>query len=410
MKRAPPIPVITGLGVVSPVGIGSASFWDALLHGRSGVRPVRGFDTSPFAAHIGCEIDDDRLPPLDLQPAPRAGRAARLAELAAQEAVAHAALQADHLPETGLCIGTTMGEACWLEGWSPEQVRAGPAAVPAEELLRSGPDQVGLDVAALLGLGGSVMVLAAACAAGNYAIGRAADLIRLGRAERVLAGATDAFSRVAFTGFSRMGALAAEACRPFSADRDGIVLAEGAAMVLVESLTAARERGAAILAEVAGFGLSCDAHHIVSPRPDGLGALRAMRAALDDAGLSPEDIDYICAHGTGTRANDRSEVAAVRMLFGDLGLAVPMSSIKSLTGHSLGAASALEAVACVLALQHQMLPATWNFRALDPECAWDIVPNVPRPARVDVVLNNAYAFGGNNASVLLRHPRQMERA
>src|SRR5688572_25456099 len=188
MMAARPIPVITGLGVVSPVGIGSASFWDALMHGRSGVRPVRGFDTSPFAAHIGCEIDDDRLPPLDIQPAPRTGRAARLAALAAQEAVAHAALPAALLPATGLCIGTTMGEACWLESWSPEQVRAGPAAVPAEELLRSGPDQVGLDVAALLGLGGSIAVLAAACAAGNYAIGRAADLIRLGRAERVLAG------------------------------------------------------------------------------------------------------------------------------------------------------------------------------------------------------------------------------
>lgn len=391
-------PVVTGIGTITPIGSDAASFWAALLAGRSGVAPVRAFDTSGFATHIGCEVESAVIAPLARE-IPGVGRAALLATAAGMEALRD-------LPDRdrrgiGLCIGTTMGEACWLEAWSPDAVRAGPGAVPAEELLRSGPDQLGLDCARLLGLDGSLTVLAAACAAGNYAIARAADLIRLGRIERVLAGGTDAFSRVAFTGFARLGALAAESCRPFSADRDGIVIAEGAALLLIESLRSARARNAEILAVVAGSGLSCDAHHIVSPHPEGAGALRAMRMALRDADRSPRDLDWICAHGTGTRANDRAEILAARALCGDR--IVPMSSIKALTGHSLGAASAIEAVACVQALRHQMIPPTWNHRVDDPECAWDVVPNAPRAADLRLVLNNAYAFGGDNASVLFAH-------
>ena len=394
-------PVVTGMGVVSPIGDDPDALWASLLGGRSGVGPVRSFDTSAFPTHIGCEARDaPLLSPDGMEPPP--GRATLLAATAGGQALEEAGLDERDLEDTGLCVGTTMGEACWLEAWSPEDVAAGPAAVPAEELLRSGPDRVGMDVARLLGLRGPVSVLGAACAAGNYAIARAADLVRAGRVERVLAGGTDGFSRVAFVGFSRLGALAAEACRPFSAGRDGIVLAEGAGMVLVESLSSARARGAAPLAEVAGTGLSCDAHHIVSPHPEGAGAVRAMEAALTDARLEPGDVDYVCAHGTGTPANDRAEVAAARALFGQR--SVPMSSIKALTGHAMGGASAIEAVACLLALRHQIVPPTWNLLTLDPDCEWDVVADGPRPASLGVVMNNAYAFGGNNASVLFRHP------
>jgi len=395
----PTTPVITGMGVVSPIGADPGQLWASLLEGRSGVAPVRSFDTSPFPTHVGCEI---REAPLLSPAAPAPGRASLLAATAGLQALEEAGLESADLSETGLCIGTTMGEACWLEAWPPEAVAAGPAAVPAEELLRSGPDRVGMDVSRLLRLRGPVVALGAACAAGNYAIARATDLVRAGRIERVLAGGTDAFSRVAFVGFSRLGALAAESCRPFSADRDGIVLAEGAGMVLVEALGAARARGAAPLAEVAGVGLSCDAHHIVSPHPKGAGAVRAMRAALDDAALEPGDVDYVCAHGTGTPAGDRAEVAAADTLFGDR--MVPMSSIKALTGHAMGGASAIEAVACLLALRHQVAPPTWNLTAPDAECDWDVVADGPRPATLGLVMNNAYAFGGNNASVLFRHP------
>jgi 3-oxoacyl-[acyl-carrier-protein] synthase II len=246
---------------------------------------------------------------------------------------------------------------------------------------------------------GEIEVTAGACAAGNYAIGRAADLIRLGRATRVLAGGAEAFSRVAFTGFARLGALAREACRPFSADRDGIVLGEGAGMVVVESAASARGRGATVLAGLPGFGLSSDAHHIVSPDPEAGGAVRALEEALDSAGLASDDVDYVCAHGTGTEANDQAEVAAARRVFG--GRRIPMSSLKALTGHALGASSAIEAVACVRALAEQTAPPTWNFRRRDPDCDWDVVPNEPRPLRLDVVMSSAYAFGGVNAALVL---------
>lgn len=398
-------PVVTGLGIVSPIGSDCTAYWQALMTGTSGIGPVRSFDTSTFSTHIGCEIPRGDSP--DRLIAGRVpGRTALLASMAGQQALAQAGLPHDVLSSVGTCIGTTMGEACWLESWSEQLVIAGADALPAEELLRSGPDQVGLDTARLLGLGGPVTSYAAACAAGNYAIGRAADLIRLGRTDCLLAGGTDAFSRVAYTGFARLGALAKDACRPFSADRDGLVLGEGAAMLVLESFESAQARAAPIYAVVAGFGLSCDAFHIVSPHPEGVGVLHSMQAALQDAGLSPNDIDYICAHGTGTVAGDAAEVAAVRQLYGGH-REVPMSSIKALTGHALGASSAMEAVACILALNHQMIPPTWNFGTTDPACAWDVVPNQPRPVSLRRVMNNANAFGGHNATVIFGHPQIM---
>lgn len=384
--------MITGLGVVSPIGADVETFRTALLCGKNGVAEVESFDTERFPTRIGCEVRDVAL---ESSVEPRPGRAALLAAAAGRQALAQAGLQGQNV---ALAIGTTMGESCWLEAWDPADVSAG--SVPAEELVRSGPDQVGRDVADELLLAGPTTVLAGACAAGNYALGHALDLVRLGRAETVLAGGTDAFSRVAFTGFARLGGLAAEACRPFSVDRDGLVLGEGAAMLVVESESAAAARGAEPLAELAGIGLSGDAFHIVSPDPHGSGAARATAAALDDAGVEAEEVGYISAHGTGTPANDRAEVAAARTVFGPNG--PPMSSIKALTGHGLGAASGLEAVACVLALREQIAPPTWNFTSADPECSWDVIPNEPRETELEVVVSNAYAFGGANASIVLR--------
>lgn len=401
--------VVTGMGVVSPIGSTCRRFWSSLMTGQCGVAPVRSFDTEAFPVHIGCEVRAEDMPPEHARDF-ACGRTTRLAIDAGYQAISNAKLREEDLCETGLCLGTTMGEASWLEAWPVEDVVAGPHAVPAEELLRSDPAEIGLRTAERLGLGGQVTTLAGACAAGNYAIGRAIDLVRLGYLERVLAGGADAFSRIAFTGFARLGALASETCRPFSRDRDGIVLGEGAAMLVIESLRSADRRGAPILAEAAGYGLSCDAHHIVSPHPDGSGILRAMESALDDARMMPEMIHYICAHGTGTRANDSTEVTAVRRLFaaGDREVGVPMSSIKALTGHGLGAASAIEAVASVLALEHQTLPPTWNFREPDPEAEWDVVPNAPRRAVIHAAMNNAAAFGGNNAVTIFRNVRPKE--
>ena len=253
-----------------------------------------------------------------------------------------------------------MGEACWIERWPPSSLSAGPETAPVEELLRSGPDQVAVDAAALLGLDGPVLALGGACAAGSYAIGHAADEIRLGRADRVLAGGAEAFSRVAYTGFGRLGALASSACRPFSADRDGIVLGEGAAMLVVESAASAGARGATVLARHRGLRPVGRRPPHRQPAPGGDGAARAMVAALADAGLTTDDVDYLSAHGTGTPANDAAEVAAARLVFGDR--RVPMSSIKALTGHALGASSAFEAVASVQVLLTGVMPPTWNYR------------------------------------------------
>ena len=356
-------PVVTGLGVVSAIGSGVGAFWDALLSGRSGVAEVSSFDTSAFPSSIGCEIAGfDAGDAGTLRQPP--GRAASLAAAAAEEALADAGVSTAERAHAALCLGTTMGESCWIESWPGDDLAAGVDRVPIEELLRSAPERVGADAAALTGVGGQVTVIGGACAAGNFALGRAADLVRLGRADLVLAGGADAFSRVAFTGFARLGALAASACRPFSADRDGLVLGEGAAVLVVESREAAEARGADPLARIAGFGLSSDAFHIVAPEPTGAGAVRAMRAALREAGREPRHVEYVCAHGTGTEANDRAEVAAASAVFGQA--TVPMSSIKALTGHALGASSALEAVACVLALEHQTAPPTWNFGRPDP--------------------------------------------
>ncbi len=391
--------VVTGVGVVSPVGASPDALWRSLMSGESGVAPVRSFDTSRHRTRIGCEVAPDVILVEGLDGVPT-GRAARLAATAGLQAVRGAKLAPEDLESTAFCFGTTMGESCWIEAWAPEDVVN--QSFAAGELLHSAPDDAALRAASILGIGGQVTTVAGACAAGNYAIGLGLDMIRAGRAERVLAGGADAFSRVAFTGFESLGALARESCRPFSADRDGLVLGEGAGMLLLESESSARRRTATPLAVVAGYGLSCDAHHIVSPPPGGDGMLRAMRAALNDAGVTPAEVDWICAHGTGTVANDRAEIAAANALYANEPVLdrPPMSSIKALTGHGLGAASAIEAVACVLALQHQVIPPTGNVT--EPEPDWDVVSDGPRAAKLRVVLNNAAAFGGNNSAVIFQ--------
>jgi 3-oxoacyl-[acyl-carrier-protein] synthase II len=239
-----------------------------------------------------------------------------------------------------------------------------------------------------------------ACAAGNYAIAHAFDLLRTSRADLVLAGGADAFSRITYAGFHRLGAIAPERCQPFDRDRKGMIPGEGAAVLVLEPLERARARGARVYAEVAGYGLSCDAHHMTAAHPEGDGAARAMLAALADAGLAPEDVSYISAHGTGTPTNDRLEALAVQRVFGATAPRTPMSSIKSMIGHTMGAASAIEAGVCALAVATGRVPPTMNME--QPDGDLDYVPNVARELDVRVAMNNAYAFGGNNASVLFR--------
>jgi len=247
---------------------------------------------------------------------------------------------------------------------------------------------------------GPNFMFSTACAAGNYAIAYAHDLIRMGRAHIVLAGASDAVSRIEYTGFNQFKAVAPEKCRPFDKNRKGMVPAEGAGTLIIEPLEAALRRKATIYAEIGGYGLSCDAHHMTTATVEGISA--CMEKALREAGIAKEEVSYISAHGTGTVANDKMECASIREVFGPLYKGIPVSSIKSMLGHTMGAASALEAIACALIVRHDMIPPTINYETPDPECDIDCVPNNARAHKVTIALNNSYAFGGNNASLVIK--------
>jgi len=241
-----------------------------------------------------------------------------------------------------------------------------------------------------------------ACAAGNYALAHAFDTLRAGRTDLMLAGGADAFSRITFTGFAQLGAIAPEICQPFDRCRKGMIPGEGAGVLVLESLDHAKRRGARIYGEVIGYGLSCDAHHMTAAHPNGEGAVRAMTQALEQSGIKPEDISYISAHGTGTPTNDRLETLAVKSVFKQAAYSIPISSIKSMLGHTMGAASAIEAAVCALAIHHNRIPPTINWETPDPDCDLDYVPNSARAHEVRIAMNNAYAFGGNNASLILK--------
>jgi len=397
--------VITGIGVVTPIGIGCEQFWTNLLEGRSGIAPVKTFDTSAYNVHRGAEVKefDAEEYVLNLDAA-HLGRASQFAIAAARLALADAGVEIGSLDRkrAGVSMGTTSGE--------PREVERFDDAYVSKNLDRIGPEFIQLypchviaaHVASELNFAGVNTMIPTACAAGNYAIAHALDVMRAGRADLMLAGGSDAFSRITFTGFARLGAVAPEICQPFDRFRKGMIPGEGAGVLVLEPFDRARRRGARIYAEVGGYGLSCDAHHMTAAHPEGAGAERAMRHALADSCTNPEDVSYISAHGTGTPTNDRLETIAVKRLFKDEAYRIPISSIKSMIGHTMGAASAIEAAVCALAVFSNRVPPTMNLNEPDPECDLDYVANTARELPVNVAMNNAYAFGGNNASLILR--------
>jgi 3-oxoacyl-[acyl-carrier-protein] synthase II len=395
---------ITGIGLITPIGIGKQHVWEALMRGESGIGPVESFDTSAFPVHIGAEVRQfnagDYLRRLDVA---SVGRASRFAAAAARLALDDAGLDADKLDarRIGVSMGTTSGEPLFVEEYNNIRKSEGEEAIPGEMMGRYPCHVIPTHVAIEIGARGPCLMIPTACAAGNYAIGYGFDMIRTGRADVMLSGGADAFSRITYMGFSRLGAIAPERCQPFDRMRKGMVPGEGAAVLTLESLGGATARGATVYAEVLGYGVSCDSHHMTAAHPQGDGAIRAMAAALRESGLSRDDVDYISAHGTGTPTNDRVESLAVRTLFGDRASRIPMSSIKSMVGHTMGAASAIEAAACSMAIHTGWVPPTMNYEEPDPECDLDYVPNRARKVDPRVVLNNAYAFGGNNASLCL---------
>lgn len=395
--------VVTGMGMVTSIGTGREEFWNSLLAGKCGFGPVKSFDTRAYTVHLGAEIlnfkPENYVHRLSVE---SIGRSSQLAIAAARLALADAHLDLNNINKerTGVCLGTTSGEPHYIERLDDRYVQ-GTLSTLGDEFITGYPCHVVPGhVATELGLGGEIMMIPTACAAGNYAIAHASDVLRTGKAEFMLAGGADSFSRITYSGFARLGAIAPEICQPFDRNRKGMVPGEGAAMLVLETKEKAVARGAHIYCEVAGYGLSCDAHHMTAAHPQGEGAARAISMALHHSGIAAEEVDYISAHGTGTPTNDRLETIAVKKTFRDLAYEVPISSIKSMLGHTMGAASAIEAAVCALAITHHQIPATMNLRDQDPECDLDYVPNVARKCNVRVAMNNAYAFGGNNSSVI----------
>ena len=397
--------VVTGIGVVTPIGTGCQQFWTNLLDGRSGIRPVRSFDTSAYNVHHGAEVHDFKFENYGSNlDAAHLGRASQFAIAAARLALADANVEIASLDlkRAGVSMGTTSGEPREVERFDDLFIGKKLERV-GREFLRLYPSHViAGHVARDLQFAGVNIMIPTACAAGNYAIAHAFDVLRTHRADLMLAGGSDSFSRITYTGFAQLGAIAPEVCQPFDRYRKGMIPGEGAGVLVLEPLASATRRGARIYAEISGYGLSCDAHHMTAAHPNGEGAVRAMEQALEQSGTAPAEVNYISAHGTGTPTNDRLETLAVKRLFRDAAYRVPMSSIKSMLGHTMGAASAIEAAVCALAIFNNRIPPTINLREPDPDCDLDYVPNCAREQTVRVAMNNAYAFGGNNASLVLR--------
>jgi 3-oxoacyl-[acyl-carrier-protein] synthase II len=398
--------VVTGLGVVSPIGTGADAFWNAACKGVNGIAPITAFDTAGFRTSVGGEVKgfspEAYLSPDQIS---SMGRSSQLAASAAKMALAQAGIDITQQDpyRVGVSLGTTMGEPQILEQGIEMIYRARNSAsgLPADLPAKYPCGVISANVARSIGACGPVIMIPTACAAGNYAIGYAFDLISTGDADLVVAGGSDPISKIAFTGFNRLLATAKELCRPFDKNRDGMCVGEGAGALALESLTHATNRGATILAEVLGYGLGCDAFKMTIPDPSGSGGILALQRALDNAHLSPDQVDYISAHGTGTEENDKTETLIIKAVFGQKARSIPVSSIKSMIGHTMGAASAIEAVACVLMIDRGVILPTINYTEPDPECDLDYVPNSARNAAISVAVSNAYAFGGNNSTLVL---------
>jgi 3-oxoacyl-[acyl-carrier-protein] synthase II len=401
--------VVTGMGAVTPVGIGVEATWAALLAGRSGAGPITAFDASGLPVRIAAEVDgfdgDERF---GKRRARHLDRFVQLALVATTEAIESSGLDVASVGErTGVVYASGIGGIATLEQQILQMAEKGPSRVSPYMCPMMIPNMAAGEIAMEWNLLGPNTCTVTACAASAHAIGDAADMIRLGRADAMIAGGSEAaITPICIAGFTAMKALSERnddptgASRPFDRARDGFVSAEGAATIVLEARDVAVARGATILAELVGYGLTSDAHHITAPHPEGAGAIRAMRMALDQAEVDPSAVGYVNAHGTSTLPNDRVESLALRSVFGAGGPAV--SSTKSMTGHLLGAAGALESIVSILALRDGLLPATINLTDPDPECDLDHVACTARERQVELVLSNSFGFGGHNGTLLFQ--------
>jgi len=400
--------VVTGVGVVSPVGVGADAMWDALVAGRSGIAPIEHFDASEYSSRIAGYVGDfDPSAVLDPKEIRRLSRFQQFALVAADQAVRQSGLAVteDNAEDVGVIVGSGIGGLGTMEEQHDILRQRGPSRISPFLVPMMITDLAAGLISIKYGAQGINYCPVSACSTANHAIGEAGEAIRRGTADVVIAGGLDAgVTELGVAGFCASRALSTRnddpqgASRPFDAGRDGFVIGEGGAIVVLEELEHASARGAEILAELLGYGATADAYHITAPAPDGRGAKRAMRLSLAQAELQPDSVGYINAHGTSTPAGDIAETNAIKEVFG--ADAPPVSSTKSMTGHLLGGAGAIEAVACIMALRDRTLPPTINLTDPDPECDLDYVPNVAREGEVDVAMSNSFGFGGHNATLL----------
>jgi 3-oxoacyl-[acyl-carrier-protein] synthase II len=403
--------VVTGLGCVSPVGNNVEATWQALLAGKSGAAEITQFDASQHKTKFAAEVKGfDGIALFGVREARKMDRFAQFAMAATLEALEQAGLTIDtsNRDRIGILIGSGIGGIITLLEQAEVMRERGPDRISPFLIPMMISDSAAGMIAIRLGVRGPNMALATACASGSNAIGEAAEIIRRESADVMIAGASEAsIVALAMGGMNVMGALSTrneapqKASRPFDKNRDGFLMGEGAGILILESLQHAQARGAQILCELTGYGTSDDAHHVSAPAENGAGAALSMQYALEDAGLEPEDIGYINAHGTSTPLNDKSETAAIKTVFGERAYSIPISSTKSMTGHLLGASGAVEAVVCAKVLQENILPATINYETPDPECDLDYVPNQPRELAPDHIMSNSFGFGGHNATLIL---------
>jgi 3-oxoacyl-[acyl-carrier-protein] synthase II len=404
--------VITGLGVISPVGNDQNEFWASLIAGKNGIGRITQFDASQFNSQIAGEVKNfDPSVCISPKEQRRLDKFVQYAVIAAHQALNDAKidLKNENPFDIGVLIGSGIGSLRTVELQHKAMLDKGPGKMSPFTIPMLIINMAAGQVAITFGLKGPNSAVATACASGAHALGDAFRIIQRGDAQMMVSGGTEScVCSIGVGAFCAMRALSTrnnepeKASRPFDKNRDGFIMAEGAGIVVMEELEHARKRGAPIYAEVAGFGMSGDAYHMTAPDPEGEGAAWAMNKALQDGQLKPEDINYINAHGTSTLLNDRVETKAIKKVFGQNAHKIPVSSIKSMTGHLLGAAGAVEFVACCLAIKNNMVPPTTNYETPDPECDLDYVPNKAREVKVDAAMSNSLGFGGHNASLVVK--------
>jgi 3-oxoacyl-[acyl-carrier-protein] synthase II len=401
--------VITGMGTLNPLGLDPETSWKKAVAGTSTTAKIESFDASRLSVNIACEVKGfEPAQYMDFRDARRMDRSEQLAVAAAKEAIDQSGLDIRaNADRVGVVIATAVGGMQTLQEASKLLLTTGPRKLSPFTIPMLMPNGAAAMIAIQYGAKGPAFSCASACASGADGVGNAWRLVRTGEVDAVIAGATDAtICELGMGAFDRVGAMtrggSLEVPKPFDKNRDGLVMGEGAAVLILESLTFAKKRGAKILAELAGYGATSDAYHITAPTEDGSGSARAIELALASAGVRPEDVDYINAHGTGTVLNDLSETKAIKRVFGQHAYKIPISSTKSMTGHMMGTTGALEVVFCVMTIRDGMIAPTIHYATPDPDCDLDYVPNAARKAQVKVAASNAFGFGGHNAVLVIR--------